>query len=546
MDPIRDKVSPQARPPAGAGKRSTARDGLGNQIQFWALSSPATAGFWTLVQSIPGLRRRANERLINSAILKAPPRPNRLSTRSDYASWDSLTDRTWSARHLPAASQADLPPETEVAGLFLPPEGPGANRLSAKSTMLFPCFAQWFTDGFLRTSPADPCRNTSNHEIDLSPLYGLTNVQTDALRAKQGGRLKSQRLGTVGEEFPPYLFESDGLTVKPEFKDLPLPVGLGLADWLTTDVRAQIFATGGDRTNAFVGTSMLQTLFLREHNRVADILARSYAWDDERLFQTARNVLVVLLIKIVVEEYINHITPYRFKFLADPAAFYAARWYRTNWMAVEFSMVYRWHSLIPETLRVGGQALPGVRTLFHNDVLVNRGLGAMFEDMSNQPSGEIGLFNTPSFLQAREVNSVSIGRANRLASYNDYRELVKFPRVTDFDQINGDPKIQDALRRVYGTVDRIELYPGLFAEEVRPHSALPPLIGRIVGIDAFSQAFTNPLLSENVFNRETFSPVGWSIIHETGRLEDILNRNLPPGSRRYRAFMTQPGQAVGE
>ena len=131
-------------------KRSTARDGIANRLQSWWLAAPEWAWFWGIVQRLPPARRLFNKRLIDSAILKAPARPNRLSTRADYTSWDSLTDRTWSARHLPAASQEGLPPEAEVAALFRQPDGPGADRRSAKSTMLFPDFAQWFTDGFLR------------------------------------------------------------------------------------------------------------------------------------------------------------------------------------------------------------------------------------------------------------------------------------------------------------------------------------------------------------------------------------------------------------
>ena len=64
--------------------------------------------------------------------------------------------------------------------------------------------------------------------------------------------------------------------------------------------------------------------------------------------------------------------------------------------------------------------------------------------------------------------------------------------------------MQAALKELYGTVDQIELFPGLFAEDARPNSVLPSLIGRMVGVDAFSQALTNPLLAPRVFNEETF------------------------------------------
>ena len=87
--------------------------------------------------------------------------------------------------------------------------------------------------------------------------------------------------------------------------------------------------------------------------------------------------------------------------------------------------------------------------------------------------------------------------------------------MTDFDQISGVPAIQEALRDVYGHVDRIEFYVGLFAEDQRPNSVLPSLIGRMVGVDAFSQALTNPLLSARVFNASTFSPAGMEVIRET-------------------------------
>ena len=40
-------------------------------------------------------------------------------------------------------------------------------------------------------------------------------------------------------------------------------------------------------------TAMMNTLFLREHNRLAGMLAaKNPTWDDDRLFETARNIII--------------------------------------------------------------------------------------------------------------------------------------------------------------------------------------------------------------------------------------------------------------
>src|SRR5262249_48579413 len=152
----------------------------------------------------PVTRRFTNHALINSAVLYMPTRPNPLSTMAPYTSWASLTDRRYDSRHLPPAPQTGLPPEEAVAHLFVP-QGP--EKLCPKSTVLFAYFAQWFTDGFLRSDrnrERDPRKNDSTHEIDLLPLYGVRPEQTDQLREHHGGRLKSQDIN--GAEFPSYLY----------------------------------------------------------------------------------------------------------------------------------------------------------------------------------------------------------------------------------------------------------------------------------------------------------------------------------------------------
>jgi prostaglandin-endoperoxide synthase 2 len=249
----------------------------------------------------------------------------------------------------------------------------------------------------------------------------------------------------------------------------------------------------------------------------------------------------VILIKIVVEDYINHIAPYHLKLLADPTGFRNPRWYRNNWMPIEFNLLYRWHSLVPSSFRIGGQDVAIKDTLFNTDRVVEQGLGACFEDASNQRAGRVGLLNSPPEVWDAELTSVRQARAVGLRPYGEYRSLARFPRATRFEDVSNDRRVQQHLHDLYGKVEQVEFYPGLFAEDVRPNAALPPLIGRMVAIDAFSQAFTNPLLSPRVFNPQTFSPLGWDLIRTTGSLSDLLHRNIPDTGRRYEVTMTRRG-----
>ncbi|GAA0431811.1 hypothetical protein Acor_03980 [Acrocarpospora corrugata] len=510
--------------------KPSARVGRRNYLEFWALTN--LAPLWRLIRLVRPLHAAVNRFLVNRLVMKLPVRPNPLSTKARYTSWESLTDRTFDSRHLPPVPPStSAPAPAEVAELF---RRDGRTMNCPRSTVLFAYFAQWFTDGFLRgdmSIPRDPRKNSSNHEIDLNQLYGLTPAVTAALRTGSGGLLKSQVVN--GGEFPPYLCELG--RIKDEFA----PLNVIRFDDIPFGARDALFACGSDRANLHIGFTMLTTLFLREHNRVARLLAERYpGWDDERLFQTSRNILVVLLIKIVLEEYINHITPTLFRVALDPAVSRKAIWTRTNHMAIEFNLLYRWHSLIPSVLLAGGQERPLGDTMAGNRLLPECGIGPLFEDAASQRAGRIGLFNTDPDLLHVEVMSVAEGRAVELASFNDYRAYCGFPRLKSFAEVSADPRVQRGLAALYPSVDDIDFYTGIFAEDPLPGSLLSPVMQRIITVDAFSQAYANPLLSPQVFGPETFSPTGMEIIGATGSLADVLNRNLPEATRRYQARMT--------
>lgn len=521
-------------------RRSKARDGFVRRLRAFLLSN--FEPFWRLVQSVSFLSRPLNRFLINSAVNASRTRPHPFSTLSRYTSWDSLTDRSYFARHLATAEPSDSVPEvSRVVALFERPEGGG--EPCPKSTLLFPVFAQYLTDGFLRTNMDERDRTTSNHDIDLSPLYGRTRTQTDALREHdktpgRKGRLKSQDLN--GEEYPPYLYEEDGSTVREEFMGpdgepiLDPPLGVGRIGGEAFE--RQIFAVGGDRVNATPMVSMLNALLLREHNRLAaELETRNNGWSDERVFQTARNILIAIYIKIVVDEYINHISSACFKLSADPKVAWTAKWNRPNWMTVEFALLYRWHSLIPDNVSWADERIPSETMVLDNRYLTSVGLESAFRYVSAENATALTLFNTPTFLLDVEKFAIEQGRSLSVESYNQYRRAMSIPEVTSFDQITSDPKKATALKAVYGTPDAVEFYTGLFADDVNLNSPMPTLMGAMVGLDAFSQALTNPLLSQHVFNETTFTTWGWKQIKATERLSDLVLRNTPPSQFPDRA-----------
>ena len=526
-------------PPATFPGRDRSRDGFWNKFEFTVLTR--FRPFWAFVNGRPALARFANGVIVNSSTRKVPARPLALSTAAPYASWTSLNERAWFARYLPPRPMPVPPSLDKVLNLFR--AGPEGLRLSRRSTLLFPSFAQWFTDGFLMTDDNDRRKTKTNHQVDLSQLYGLTPDVTRALRLhseKPGekGRLKSVVDGEE-EEWAPRLYDDAG-NKRPEFAAVPTPARM--TPDLPPERKSAIFAFGGERANATPFTAMVSTLFLREHNRLCGMLEAAHPeWDDERVFETARSINIVLLIKVVVEEYINHISPYWFKLLGDPRPCYKAKWNRQNWIPVEFNLLYRWHSLVPEQVSWNGVPTPIMEMRFDNRFLLRAGLGAAFDNASGTKAGQVGLFNTPDFLLPVERASIEQGRENELASYNDYREAMGYPRVTRFEQISGDRRVVAGLRNVYGQVDRVEFFVGLFAEEPRERAAVPSLIGRMVAADAFSHALTNPLLSPHVFNDETFSPQGMDVIDGTSKLKDLLDRNTGRSASAFRASMEQDG-----
>lgn len=485
-----------------------------------------------------------------------------LNSVSDYTSWIGLFDKTYTKRHLPPASEEfirSLPPLQEVLKVFERPLGNDealpAEKLSDSTSMLFPFFAQWFTDSFLRTDPHDWHKNTSNHQIDLCQIYGLTETTTELLRLGQGGKLKYQIID--GGEYFPYLCEenADGqVVVKEEFKGLPRMEEMlqrfeqrfvamaGLGEEEQKRRKLKFFVAGLDRANSSVGYTLMNTIFLRAHNRICDRLGEAYgAWDDNRLFHTARNILTVILLKIVVIDYVNHISGDAVRVMPSIGFADKQKWYRENWIAVEFDLLYRWHTLIRNKIAVqaGGEPSLTYKEFMYNPALIaENDAGSIAVALSQQAAGAPGLFNTPDFLMPVKEKSLQLARNARLMSFNEYRKAFGIKPLRSYEDLSTTDESRQALKKLYANdINKLELLPGLWAESAsagmmtRLFNLRLGLFGEtmntMVGVDAFSQALTNPLLSANVYNARTFSAAGLEIIDSINSLEQLINMTDP-------------------
>jgi prostaglandin-endoperoxide synthase 2 len=306
--------------------------------------------------------------------------------------------------------------------------------------------------------------------------------------------------------------------------------GVRLSDEEIAGRRGSLYATGLERGSTNVGYVACSVLFLREHNRIARLIqAANPAWSDDRIFHAARNTVIAIGLKLVIEDYIVQLSQTPFRLILDPGLAPRRPWYRTNRIAIEFNLLYRWHSMVPDQFTIAGRTLTFHDLQFNNALLEQVGLEEAVASLSRQPAGRIGLGNVPDFLMPAEMAAHRFARSFALAPMNAYRRQFGLRPIPTFEALTDDVALRDELKRLYrNDIDRVEMLPGMFAEEERGDASFGSLLMRMVGYDAFTQALTNPLLAPQIWNADTFSKVGWEEIERTRSLDDVFRRNTTP------------------
>jgi Animal haem peroxidase len=381
--------------------------------------------------------------------------------------------------------------------------------------------------------------NDETHWWDASQIYGSTLEKQKHVRAFVDGKLKIEN-GRLPEEPDP--------TLK----------GIDLTGFID---------------NWWVGSSLLHTLFVLEHNAICDRLRAEYpTWDDERLFATAHLINAALIAKIHTVEWTPGILGHpalqtgmhanwwglvteritkNFGRISDsetisgipgsPTDHHTAPYYLTE----EFVSVYRLHPLIPDDFEfrsVSDDTLLGKMTFTeiqgsHTRSVVDEiSMPNLFYSFGIAHPGAITLHNYPRALQrfqridghTFDLAAVDImrDRERGVPRYNEFRELLRKPRVTSFEQLTDNPQWAQEIKEVYkGDIDRVDLMVGLFAEPPPKGFGFSDTAFRIFILMASRRLKSDRFFTTD-YTHEVYTRVGLDWINENG-MKSVLMRHFP-------------------
>lgn len=353
--------------------------------------------------------------------------------------------------------------------------------------------------------------------LDGSQIYGVDADRAAALRTFSGGRLAT----SAGDLLP---FNTAGLP----------NASLGQVP------EEALYLAGDIRANENPQLLALHTLFVREHNRLADeAAARNPSWSDEQIFQHARRIVIAELQDITYHEFLPALlgvnspaaaalrSPGRYGAQVDPG------------ISTEFTTAaYRLgHSMLGGD--IGFLAADGtpvrdevaLRDAFFNvDVFAEAGLEPILKYLASDRAQEIDavviddvrnfLFGPPGSggFDLAALN-IQRGRDHGIADYNTVREAYGLPRVTSFAEITSDVEVQRALEETYGSVDRLDLWVAGLAERHLPGSSLGQTFTRII-----VEQFTRLRDGDSYWYQRTLPQ---SLVRHVERtsLADIIRRN---------------------
>lgn len=490
----------------------------------------------------PAVHRFIN-RMVVSSFADRGPLPGLYSTGGPGRTqlWEMI-DKDYFSLEVPT------PPPEETAGLpeieaLLPLFKREGSAPESRVSVLLPFFAQHLTDAVFQSD--GQFGTSAPHEIILNQIYGNTRDDEALLRSGEGGRLRTQIRRHDGREaeYPDALCEQrDGAwVIRDRYVKLSYLQAPGRVEALLERYAGRegdLCATGLFQGNMTLGNFAITVLLVREHNRlcagiVEERRRKGLPADDETVFRIAQQNNITAYLKVVIEDYINAFAGQKI-FILDTKSFFheGKRWCRDTPIPYHFNILYRLHSMMPDSLK-GFEDRGFAVMRANNDLVMERGLGEIFDLASRQRASRICLGNThPELLPADRAGLEKTRRM--LGFFNAHREVQELGSAVGFDAF--DPAYRDQLEALYGDPDRVEYAVGVLAELPAPGWAeklglkddpiIGPTLMRAIAKHALRHILSNRFMTREFLNREVLGDFGWESLHATSGVADIVRRNL--------------------
>ena len=494
------------------------------------------------VTAIPGAHSWLSKKVISS-FADSGPLPGLYTTKQrGKTSLRELLAKEYFALEVPTPSDdfiKDLPDIDQVGALF-EREGPAKeSRVSA----LLPFFAQHLTDAVFQST--GDFETDAPHEIILNQIYGNTAGDEQLLRSGAEGKLKTKTWQVNGGEadFPDQLCEEiDGAwTIKTDYQKLSYLQKPGKPEELLKRYAGRekyLCATGLFQGNMTLGNFAITTLLVREHNRLCDgIIAerrrKNQSVSDDVIFKIAQQNNITAYMKVVIEDYINAFAGQKL-FKLDTTSFFheRKRWCRETPLPYHFNILYRIHAMIPDHLK--GFEDQGYKVMLaNNDLVMEHGIGAIFQTASSQGAGQATLGNTHPNLLGADKAGVRQAR-KKLGSFYSHRAVQNPSTAISFDDF--DPDFRETLKKLYEKPERVDYAVGILAELPQPGWLEKlgikdePIIGatlmNAIAKHAFRHILSNRYMTKEYLNPDVMSDFGWQNLHSTASVADLVKRNV--------------------
>uniref|UniRef100_H3CJC3 Sushi domain-containing protein n=1 Tax=Tetraodon nigroviridis TaxID=99883 RepID=H3CJC3_TETNG len=331
--------------------------------------------------------------------------------------------------------------------------------------------------------------------MDASVVYGHTPGLESSLRDLAGlnGKLvvNSKFKDPKGRPYLPSVAKESSCLQSPEGE------------------RVECFLAGDGRVSEGLPLTSLHTLFLREHNRIAEALkCINDHWNPETIYQETRKIIGALIQVITMRDYIpkiigtesfqDHIGPYcgynpsvnpstanvfstaafRFGHATIPTVI---RRLDKNFEEHELYPSLELHNTFFTPWRVVKEG--GIDPIIRGVIGSPAPMPSADKVMSKELTDRLMVLNVPQHMDLAALN-LQRGRDHALPGYNAWREFCGLKRIqtlSDLIEVVGNCAVAEKIFNIYKHPDNIDVWLGGLVEKFLPGARTGPLFACLIG-----------------------------------------------------------------